>query len=127
MPISTSVSSASLSLNTLSAIRRMSASESKCRPATAAQDFRRAAARPFFADFLVFLIGNPLANVQFSFCSVGLQADTVDAGTCPPEGGRYIDQDQGAHDFANAAPSLTLRKRAGDAPWPVPIVCMGWP
>src|SRR6266851_8930081 len=28
------------------------------------------------------------------FCSVGLQADTVDASTCPPEGGRYIDQNQ---------------------------------
>ncbi len=26
------------------------------------------------------------------FCSVGLQADTVDSSTCPPEGGRYIDQ-----------------------------------
>jgi hypothetical protein len=21
----------------------------------------------------------------------------------------------------------TLRKREGDAPWPVPIVCIGWP
>jgi len=28
------------------------------------------------------------------FCSVGLQPDTVDASTCPPEGGRYIDQNQ---------------------------------
>src|SRR5713101_9176573 len=28
------------------------------------------------------------------FCSVGLQADTVDASTCTPEGGRYIDQNQ---------------------------------
>src|SRR5216684_2310084 len=28
------------------------------------------------------------------FCSVGLQADTVDSSTCPPEGGRYIDQNQ---------------------------------
>ena len=27
-------------------------------------------------------------------CSVGLQADTVDSSTCPPEGGRYIDQNQ---------------------------------
>ena len=26
------------------------------------------------------------------FCSVGLQADTVDSSTCPPKGGRYIDQ-----------------------------------
>jgi hypothetical protein len=25
------------------------------------------------------------------YCSVGLQADTVDASTRPPEGGRYID------------------------------------
>ena len=25
-------------------------------------------------------------------CSVGLQADTVDSSTCPPEGARYIDQ-----------------------------------
>src|SRR6476646_6057226 len=31
------------------------------------------------------------------------------------------------HDFANAAPTLILRNRAGEAPWPVPIVCMGWP
>ena len=29
--------------------------------------------------------------------------------------------------FANAAPIFTLRKRDGDAPCPVPIVCMGWP
>ena len=29
--------------------------------------------------------------------------------------------------FANAAPTFTLRKRAGEAPWPVPMVCMGWP
>src|SRR5712671_6530074 len=28
------------------------------------------------------------------FCSVGLQGDTVDSSTCPPEGGRYIDQNQ---------------------------------
>ena len=28
------------------------------------------------------------------FCSVGLQADTVDSSTCPPERGRYIDQNQ---------------------------------
>src|SRR5260370_145163 len=28
------------------------------------------------------------------FCSVGLQANTVDSSTCPPEGGRYIDQNQ---------------------------------
>src|SRR5258708_38411331 len=28
------------------------------------------------------------------FCSVGLQADTVDSSTCPPDGGRYIDQNQ---------------------------------
>ena len=27
-------------------------------------------------------------------CSVGLQADTVDSSTCPPEGGRYTDQNQ---------------------------------
>ncbi len=27
-------------------------------------------------------------------CRVGLQADTVDASTCPPEGGRYIHQNQ---------------------------------
>jgi hypothetical protein len=26
------------------------------------------------------------------FCSVGIQADIVDASTCPPEGGRYICQ-----------------------------------
>ena len=34
---------------------------------------------------------------------------------------------RGAHDLAKAAPSLMLRKREGEAPWPVPIVCMGWP
>ncbi len=32
-----------------------------------------------------------------------------------------------AHWFEKAEPILTLRKRDGDAPWPVPIVCMGWP
>jgi hypothetical protein len=26
------------------------------------------------------------------FCSVGLQADTADRSTCPPEGGRYTVQ-----------------------------------
>ena len=31
--------------------------------------------------------GNPCAK---RFCGVGLQADTVDARTYPPEGGRYI-------------------------------------
>ncbi len=29
--------------------------------------------------------------------------------------------------FAKATPTLTLRKRDGDAPWPVPMVCIGWP
>src|SRR5579863_890747 len=29
--------------------------------------------------------------------------------------------------FANATPTFTLRNLAGAAPWPVPIVCMGWP
>ena len=33
----------------------------------------------------------------------------------------------GRRHFANATPTLTLRKRAGEAPWPVPMVCMGWP
>jgi len=28
------------------------------------------------------------------FCSVGLQADIVDSSTCPPEGGRYIGQNE---------------------------------
>src|SRR5216684_9337637 len=37
------------------------------------------------------MCSNPYAS---PFCSVGLQADTVDASTCPPEGGRYIDQNQ---------------------------------
>src|SRR5713226_5848417 len=32
---------------------------------------------------------NPCAK---RFGSVGLQADTLDSSTCPPEGGRYIDQ-----------------------------------
>ena len=31
-----------------------------------------------------------------SFCSVGLQADTVDSSTCPPEGGRYMKQSRAA-------------------------------
>jgi len=29
--------------------------------------------------------------------------------------------------FANATPTLMFLKRAGEAPWPVPMVCMGWP
>src|SRR5216684_6759869 len=37
------------------------------------------------------MCSNPYAS---PFCSVGLQADTLDASTCPPEGGRYIDQNQ---------------------------------
>src|SRR6266481_8613596 len=31
------------------------------------------------------------------------------------------------HWLEKAVPIRTLRKRAGDAPWPVPMVCMGWP
>ena|SRR3974390_3372888 len=34
---------------------------------------------------------------------------------------------RGAHSLEKAVPILTLRKRAGEAPWPVPIVCIGWP
>jgi hypothetical protein len=29
--------------------------------------------------------------------------------------------------LAKATPTLMLRNRAGAAPWPVPMVCMGWP
>lgn len=29
--------------------------------------------------------------------------------------------------FAKATPTFTFRNRAGDAPCPVPIVCIGWP
>jgi hypothetical protein len=29
---------------------------------------------------------------DYAFCGVGLQADTVDSRTCPPEGGRYMNQ-----------------------------------
>src|ERR1700683_2820688 len=29
--------------------------------------------------------------------------------------------------FENATPTRTFRKRAGAAPWPVPITCCGWP
>src|SRR5271165_2432962 len=32
-----------------------------------------------------------------------------------------------AHSFENAVPIFTLRKRAGAAPWPVPMVCIGCP
>jgi len=48
------------------------------------------------------------------FCSVGLQADTVDSSTCPPKGGRYIDR--------NRVLTLTLQAwgsdsyRGGDIP-----------
>jgi hypothetical protein len=31
-------------------------------------------------------------SLRERFCSVDLQADIVDASTCPPEGGRYICQ-----------------------------------
>src|SRR5277367_526878 len=29
--------------------------------------------------------------------------------------------------LAKATPTFTFRKRVGDAPCPVPMVCMGWP
>src|SRR5260370_22142743 len=29
-------------------------------------------------------------RVTYPFCGAGLQADTVDSRTCPPEGGRYM-------------------------------------
>src|ERR1700677_20396 len=29
--------------------------------------------------------------------------------------------------LAKATPTFMSRKRVGDAPWPVPMVCMGWP
>ena len=32
-----------------------------------------------------------------------------------------------AHDLENAAPILIFRNREGEAPWPVPIVCIGCP
>src|SRR5271165_1731882 len=32
-----------------------------------------------------------------------------------------------AHSLEKAVPIFTLRKRAGAAPCPVPMVCMGWP
>src|SRR5271167_4526638 len=32
-----------------------------------------------------------------------------------------------AHSSEKAVPIFTLRKRAGAAPCPVPMVCMGWP
>ncbi len=50
------------------------------------------------------------------------------AGRC--DGGfssAFDDFSRRAHDFANAVPMRTLRKRDGDAPWPVPIVCIGCP
>src|SRR5467141_1246328 len=40
-------------------------------------------------------------SLRGRFCSVGLQADIVDASTCPPEGGRYI--------FQNPALTRTLK------------------
>ena len=41
------------------------------------------------------------------FCSVGLQADTVDSSTCPPKGGRYIDR--------NRVLTLTLQAWGSDS------------
>jgi hypothetical protein len=32
-----------------------------------------------------------------------------------------------SHDPLYAVPTVIARKRAGLAPWPVPMVCMGWP
>src|SRR5208337_825931 len=32
-----------------------------------------------------------------------------------------------AHSSEKAVPIFTFRNRAGEAPWPVPIVCIGWP
>src|SRR5580700_7555485 len=32
-----------------------------------------------------------------------------------------------AHWFEKADPIFTLRNRDGEAPWPVPITCIGWP
>src|SRR6266704_1514674 len=44
-----------------------------------------------FSAGLKSLCENPCAK---RFCSVGLQADTLDSSTCPPEGGRYIAKNQ---------------------------------
>src|SRR5713101_3550881 len=44
-----------------------------------------------FSAGLKSLCENPCAK---RFCSVGLQADTLDSSSCPPEGGRYIIQNQ---------------------------------
>src|SRR5467141_2940495 len=45
----------------------------------------------FLASRRISLSDNPLAK---RFCIVGLQADTAATRTCPPEGGRYQDQNQ---------------------------------
>src|SRR6266478_4753952 len=40
------------------------------------------------------------------FCSVGLQADTLDSSMCPPEGGRYREQDLVAIPSLKSAPRI---------------------
>src|SRR5271169_6381934 len=39
----------------------------------------------------------------------------------------FFDLREAAIYFAKATPIFTLRKRDGAAPWPVPMVCCGWP
>ncbi len=48
----------------------------------------------------------------------------VDFSASNPARDRFF---RGALHLAKATPILMLRNRAGDAPWPVPMVCMGWP
>src|SRR5882672_11206348 len=40
------------------------------------------------------------------FCSVGLQADTLDTSMCPPEGGRYREQNLVAIPSSKSAPLI---------------------
>ena len=80
-----------------SAMRRSSASEGRCASATAGR----------WRDALR-LVG----SVPRGFAAISCR----------------ILRARGSCYFCEAPrPRLMLRKRAGDAPWPVPMVCMGWP
>ena len=112
-PISTSVSSASENLK-ISARRRSSASEADADR----RQPRRFGPGDVLRAWRILFCGSriPFGCTGFSWW-VGRGLASLDhTGLAAPQ-----------RHFANATPTLMLRKRAGDAPWPVPMVCMGWP
>src|SRR4029077_20187521 len=105
----------------------ISTSVGRCKPAMAGILLRFVETRIFFDNFREGWITNPLyARSRGEWHR--LQPVGVGPGEARCPSNRTPQAEACAtYDFANAAPTFMFRKRAGDAPWPVPMVCCGWP